>query len=513
MTPITSPKNHWQLRLSPLSLGILLRILYRDTTFALAGFCCLCISAAVVAQVLRASQPLMAQDSKPAESLTANHAQSRFKSQSFGATRLEQNYHLKENTDLRIRLQNLFTAPLNEVLASRQTIYSQRDGNPPVMFQVRLNNEQPDKLYYAFVNLSDDTENNTTPSPVSSRGSYLIRRNLQTDRIDQIKIFLNYNIGNEQSFIRISPKMNTPYSEIEVVIFDRTIYSGVPLSIPFADILTMPLHQFLQMTSETIPWETLWSDPTLTDWQLVKQIPQQLRPFLYQIPEIYDGAIDAHGLFVRIQTGEPLENPGMNCSGFVKWVADGVYRSLKRREDEQPYLDINVLRHRQTQIRGANNSWSDAKETTRDPYFGLDWARAIAQELLELKLGRPVDIRTSDVRAIPFFNYLENVGYPVANINAMMYLLAVKTPGAFYLGAINGTFGDPPLHQYYHEVVFFPYFKTNGKFELVIMDTGVERSKSFIEARYRNAYVHLSLINAPYVYQAAPLDLRQRPKE
>ena len=122
------------------------------------------------------------------------------------------------------------------------------------------------------------------------------------------------------------------------------------------------------------------------------------------------------------------------------------------------------------------------------------------------------------MRELPFFRYLENIGYPVADIHAMMYLLAVKNPGSFYFGAINGPkpldepsdeLSDSPenalLHQYYREVVFFPYFEADGTFELVIMDGGAERSEGFLEARYEGAYVHLSRIKAPYSYRLPPL--------
>ena len=194
----------------------------------------------------------------------------------------ESSYRLKENTDVRLRLQHLFRAPLAEVLDAPQTIYNQRDGNLPTMFQIRLSNNQPDKLYYAFVNRSYDEQGNII-YPVSSQGTYLIRRDLPQDRIDQIKIFLNRNIGGKQSFIRISKTTGqTQGGELEVVIFDRPVYLQVPISIPFADILTIPLRQLLRLTSQTIDWSQLLSDPTLTEWQLVWQIPDKIRPTALQ---------------------------------------------------------------------------------------------------------------------------------------------------------------------------------------------------------------------------------------
>ena len=426
---------------------------------------------------------------------------------------LQPNYRLKENTDVRLRLQHLFRAPLAEVLEAPQTIYSQRDGNLPAMFQIRLSNNQPDKLYYAFVNRSYDGQGNIV-YPVSSQGTYLIRRDLREDQIDQIKIFLNQNIGGRQSFIRISRPENGSYgmnlkNELEVVIFDRPVYLQVPISIPFEDILAMPLRQLLQLTSQTIDWSRLLSDPTLKEWQLVRQIPDQIRPLLYKIPEVEGAAMDLEGRFVDIQSGKPLNEAGLDSFGFAKWIADGVYRSHNNWKNEPLYLDIEQLKRPQIELRGENNPWSN---NTQDPYFGLDWARAIAHALIQAE--RPTDspANASDVRELPFFRYLENIGYPIADIHAMMYLLAVKNPGFFYLGAINGPFihadgtdqpESPLLHQYYREVVFFPYFQADGTFELVVMDGGAERSEDLLQ--YEGAYVHLSRIKAPYSYRPPPL--------
>ena len=218
------------------------------------------------------------------------------------------NYHLRENTDVRIRLKELFYLPYTEALKIPPNIYNQRDGNMPVLFSIRLKNDQPNKLYYVFLNRTYQ-DNGKIDYPISSRGSYSIRRDTRKNRIDQIKIFLNENIGNAENFIRIFPT-NNGYSEIEVVVFNREIYSRTPISIPFDSILTMPFRQFLEMTNRYIQWDNLLSNPTLLEWRLVEQIPNRLRPYLDNISEVYDGAMDINGNFVRIETGKPLKKPG-----------------------------------------------------------------------------------------------------------------------------------------------------------------------------------------------------------
>lgn len=416
-------------------------------------------------------------------------------------------FQLSDSVDVRCQLSHLFYKDPMTVLAQRQTVYPQRNGDPPVLFQVRLNNNSGEYLYYAFINQLIDNENQTR-YPIDGNRSYLVRRNLQKNRIDQIKIFITEQVGGMQSFIRLTPDLDFESSRIFIQLYGYPLYPDIKLPFSIERLLTMPLAELISRTAHKINWKFLFPAQDLSSWNLVKQIPERVRPYLSQLSEIYDGAMDADGNFVYIATGRPLTEPGINCSGFIKWIADGIYR--QRTGQENSLLDIEILKQRQITERGNQNSWNNSFELERDPYFGLDWARAIGRELMSLERYRPVGNKESDADQIPFFSYLENVGYRVKDVHALMYLLALKQPGYFYLGSINGPFGEPQLHQYFHEVALFPYFEKNGTFQLVILDTGVERFENFLQVRYPENYIHLSAVAAPDFYTPIPISQKER---
>jgi hypothetical protein len=84
------------------------------------------------------------------------------------------------------------------------------------------------------------------------------------------------------------------------------------------------------------------------------------------------------------------------------------------------------------------------------------------------------------------------VGYRVEDLIPVLYLQAVRQPGRFYLGSINGEFGsEPVLWQHYHIVVLFPYFDEAGTFRIAVLERNVESSVASLQRRYSGEYVHL----------------------
>ncbi|MFA7565651.1 MAG: hypothetical protein WCY01_01390, partial [Alkalispirochaeta sp.] len=92
----------------------------------------------------------------------------------------------------------------------------------------------------------------------------------------------------------------------------------------------------------------------------------------------------------------------------------------------------------------------------------------------------------------PFARYVEDVGYRVESLSAVLYWLARNEPGTFYLGSVNRLFGsDPVLRQHTHVVVLFPWFDESGRFQVSVMERNVETSLSSLEKRYGKDYIHL----------------------
>jgi hypothetical protein len=109
----------------------------------------------------------------------------------------------------------------------------------------------------------------------------------------------------------------------------------------------------------------------------------------------------------------------------------------------------------------------------------------------------PAGPESADVRSVSGFQYLEDVGYAVHDLGAVLYNLAVSEPGHFYIGSVNTQFGTAPvLRQHVHIAVFFPYFDEFGRFVVDVMERNVETSLESLEKRYPKDFVHLVRVRA-----------------
>ncbi len=85
----------------------------------------------------------------------------------------------------------------------------------------------------------------------------------------------------------------------------------------------------------------------------------------FPIAEVVDGAMDEYGKMVHIETGLLQKDPvGFNCSGFVKWVADSIYKSMTGR-----LLRIDDLKIRHIGVRGS--VFTKSQEFNKDPFLVL----------------------------------------------------------------------------------------------------------------------------------------------
>ncbi len=106
--------------------------------------------------------------------------------------------------------------------------------------------------------------------------------------------------------------------------------------------------------------------------------------------------------------------------------------------------------------------------------------------------GLESELKDFDVNETPFFTYMKNVGYEIEDLPAVLYLNAIRNPGAIYFGAVNTEFGSQPvLRQYLHVAVFFPWFSDDGDFHLSVMDTGLEKSAVALEGQFPGGYIQL----------------------
>jgi hypothetical protein len=166
-------------------------------------------------------------------------------------------------------------------------------------------------------------------------------------------------------------------------------------------------------------------------------------------------------------------------------VVDGFIHPLSGR-----YLDIGPLKDKHLELRG--NRWSLRFEDERDPYFGLDWSRNLALSLLEAGGYPAPGPESCDVRLNEYVRYTEDVGYPMAELELVVYLDLLKHPGCFYLASVNREYGtNPVLRQHFHILVLLPYFDEEGGFRLAVFERSREADLGEVLSRFSGHFVHL----------------------
>jgi hypothetical protein len=84
------------------------------------------------------------------------------------------------------------------------------------------------------------------------------------------------------------------------------------------------------------------------------------------------------------------------------------------------------------------------------------------------------------------------VGYPVEDLELLMFVEAAANPGHFYIGSLNREYGSQPvLRQHFHMVVLFSYFTATGTLRIAVFDRNRETTVESTVKRYTGAYIHL----------------------
>jgi len=252
-------------------------------------------------------------------------------------------------------------------------------------------------------------------------------------------------------------------------------------------------------------------DPDVPAYADLRALVAGIRRRLPDIGYQDDGAWDENGIPVYIETLAPQpETAGLNCSGFAKWVVDGILRPLTGAR-----LPIEPLK-RQADERGS--SFSTVFEDTLDPFFGLDWTRNLAlRAAVGLGTSRTkeisallaeVEVRDNPVSAVMVRDagetrikilpgYLEEAGFGVEGLLPLLYVQALRHPRRFYLASVNDEQGTSPrLRRHFHVAVLVPHFTEAGNFTVSVFESAAETSYPVFAARNRGRHVNLVQIGA-----------------
>ena len=383
--------------------------------------------------------------------------------------------------DVRTSLRSSITGSSWAVQRLPAEYYTSETASVRVKFQVLRQN---DAFYILLINSFGGTY------PLYGAGTYIIKRSLEDGSFVQAKIFLK---NDPDTFIRLFPFGDR--AKLELYLYGTPLHRDLILPVSFEELLFSPFSRLVSLSSGRIDWPLVLPELPEGNSGIAGMI-DVLREKIDLLPDMDDGAMDDSGRFVYIESGERESGGGFNCSGFAKYVADGIYYARHGRP-----MPVEPLKLKHPDLRGE--PWSNRFEDERDPFFGLDWTRNIAFTLAE----KPdIDYEDMDVRDVPLAGYIEDVGYPMERLKAVLYYLALEYPGSFYLGSVNAQFGkDPVLRQHIHVVVLMPYINTMGDLVAAVFERNRETSVESLLRRYPGESIHLTRIEGGPGYVLPPL--------
>ena len=335
------------------------------------------------------------------------------------------------------------------------------------------------------------------PFSGTAQGSWILTRR-NNGEASRIRVFLR---SDYYTYVQFRP-FSADKCLMDAVVYDAYIVRSLPLPVSLERLYTMPLTEVLNLAGDKFPRK--YYEPNPADYRGQRTLIAKVRERLPELEFADDGAIDQTGRYVYINTGlEQQGQPGLNCSGFAKWLIDGILRPVTGERMEIPPLKAPFGQ------RGS--SYTDLWEEWRDPFFGLDWIRNLASRAASTLYAPSFgSLKEIEVRHEPFSQiilrgkknpviysypgFVENAGYGIEGLQALLYTLAIDEPGRFYLAAVNNERGplsspenprgSPRMREYFHVAALIPYFTERGVFQIAVFESAAENSFNTLKNRY-----------------------------
>ncbi len=388
-----------------------------------------------------------------------------------------------ENSGVRRQLADAIRAPLFEAVSARTQLVEERGSGIEVQFRVVT---QGDDFYLLFINRQDGG------FAIENEGSWVIKRSLRDGSFLQAKVFLD---GDPNSYVRLFPRGER--TRMDLYLYGYPAYRDIVVPIEFDRLLTDPFSQIIDATRESVDWRLVLPRQPLPEDAVVEGMVSVLRSRL-PLPDHDDGAMDSGGKLVSIRTLQVLNQGGLNCSGFAKWIVDGLYYPRTGR-----LLSIEALKEKRVELPVSAKG---LRAQGLEPYFGLDWTRNLAMAIERLS-DPGVGPDHGEVRAVPFLRFVPDEGYPLADLKFILYALAMRRPGYFYLGSVNHELADfPGIREHSHVVTLFPYFASNGSFRVAVMERNLETGIDSLLRRYPGDSICLERIRASRNFDPPKID-------
>ncbi|AEF84378.1 conserved hypothetical protein [Treponema primitia ZAS-2] len=334
-----------------------------------------------------------------------------------------------------------------------------------------------------------------------AQGSWVLTRRRDDGRSLRIRVFPQSDFN---TYVQFRP-FSADKCVMDVVVYNSYIVDSLPLALPFERLYVLPLEEVLGLAKDKFPRR--YFEPQLGAYRDIRTFINELREHIPELSFRDDGALDDQGQYVFIndlkaQDGEA----GLNCSGFAKWVVDGLLRPLTGER-----LSIAPLK---APFGKRGSSFTEPYEALRDPFFGLDWTRNLAsaagRALLDPAFGELPEIEVQDapfssvirrekqgsvVRTYP--GYLPDAGFGIDGLQPLLYTLAINEPGRIYLASVSAEMDPAPrMRQHFHVAVLIPYFNEYGNFRVAVFESAEETSFNNFKTRYPS-YYSVNLVRIP----------------
>ena len=353
--------------------------------------------------------------------------------------------------------------------------------------------------------------------PGWAQGSWMLTRRKDTGAGTLIRIFLR---SDQYTYVQFRP-FNAEKCWMDAVLYGGYVVRSLPVAVPFERLYTMPLNDILKLAGDKFPRR--YFDPDPVYYRDSRKFIAQVRANLSALRFADDGAIDENGNYVFIETmqRQNAASQGLNCSGFTKWLIDGILRPVTGER-----LSIAPLK---APFGERGSLFTEHWEERRDPYFGLDWIRNLASEAngtLRSDAYRALDefeVRSNNFSSVlistnrtfavnSYPGFFGEAGYGIEGLHPLLYTMAIDEPFKFYLAAVNTEIGEtitpanlrgtPRLRQYFHVAALVPYFDEYGVFKIAVFESAAETSFNAFKSRYPNHFVNL--VQIPVVTDFAP---------
>lgn len=300
--------------------------------------------------------------------------------------------------------------------------------------------------------------------PETAPGSWVLYRDALTGKPLHIRYYI---VPDGEVYADFFPGKEKCLADF--VVFGAVAAGGVPVPVGFDRFYTATLEDLSRLTRYTLPWN--YTKVFSYSYDGVKQMIGLVR---FLLPSLHkSGKISGEGASLN----------------FVKWIVDGLVKPLTggtvRLEEEQ----------------------QDAKS--------LENIRTLAAAALSARTDIVYDRNTSgaDVKTDAFAYYIDadgvpkntgyafNSGYPVELLKPLFYVLAVTEADRFFLGAVRRSLpqtqaGTVERQVFTGTAAFFPWFDSQGRFQLSVFEKGEEYTIDEFAKKYRGGFVSLVRIKA-----------------